>query len=154
MKDTKIIIDADILLIENNPQQASKMLKMIEKHQITNSTFWLEDGNQAMDYLHGEGVFADRDTKITPRLIFLNNNIPTKNGLEVLSEIRSTPSLKHIPVVFMCSEEQEQDQIKYYDPNVNNSILKPFNAGELTYIMNNHKELNTKEAEFAQSMNS
>lgn len=135
MKNHDFKINADVLLVESNPQQASEMLKMIEKHQITNSTFWLEDGRQAMDYLHGKGVFRERDKTINPRLIFLNINTTTRNGAAVLSEIRATPELENIPVVFMSSTEPEQYEVKKYDLNVDNFILKPLDSLELTNVM-------------------
>lgn len=93
MEPSEVNIYAQILIIEDNPGQASEMLKMIEDHRINDSILWLEDGIEAMNYLHGLGDFLRRDIKITPKLIFLDIDLPRKNGLEVLLEIRSTPRL-------------------------------------------------------------
>jgi CheY-like chemotaxis protein len=127
---------AQTLIIEDNHEQAAEMLKMFEELLITDSILWLEDGIQAMNYLHGLGVFLRRDVKINPKLIFLDMDLPGKNGLEVLSEIRSNPRLRQIPVVFMCSTDKELDRVKNHNHCIDDYILKPIDSFRLTNVIN------------------
>ena len=136
MESSETNFYAQTLVIEDNPGQAAEMLKMFEEHPITDSILWLEDGIQAMNYLHGLGVFLRRDLKTNPKLIFLDLDLPNINGLEVLFEIRRTPRLKHIPVVVMCSTETELDRVKNHDDHIDDYILKPVDSLQLTNVIN------------------
>lgn len=135
----------EILLIEDNPEQAAKMITTIEKHQNTDKVLWLEDGVQAMDYLLGNGIFTGRNVNNNPKMIFLDTKVPRKNGLEILCEIRTTPGLNHIPVVFMCSTQRELDQVESYHLNVKFG-LKPLSSLEFDNVIGSFKQSNNEKA--------
>jgi CheY-like chemotaxis protein len=60
-----------------------------------------------------------------PVIIFLDINMPRKNGLEALAEIKSDPELRRIPVIMLTTSDAESDMLRSYDLGVNSFITKP-----------------------------
>ncbi|NES95181.1 MAG: response regulator [Desertifilum sp. SIO1I2] len=77
---------------------------------------------------------------IRPDLILLDLNLPKKDGREVLAEIKSDPSLKHIPVVVLTTSRNEEDISKSYDLHVNCYISKSRNLSQLFRIVRGIEE--------------
>ena len=61
------------------------------------------DGAEAIDYLAGNGPFADRTQHPLPALVLLDLNLPKKSGFEVLSWVRQQPQFSSLPVVIYTS---------------------------------------------------
>nr|OEJ73532.1 response regulator [Desertifilum tharense IPPAS B-1220] len=95
------------------------------------------DGMEAMAYLRKDGEYAEA---IRPDLILLDLNLPKKDGREVLAEIKSDPSLKHIPVVVLTTSRNEEDISKSYDLHVNCYISKSRNLTQLFRIVRGIEE--------------
>jgi two-component system response regulator len=84
-----------------------------------------EDGQEALDYLRGEGQFVGRDESDLPALMLLDLKLPRVPGLEVLRRVRADPSTRRLPVVILTTSKQEQDVASGYDLGVNSYIRKP-----------------------------
>ena len=69
-----------------------------------------------------------------PDLILLDLNLPKKNGLEVLSDIKTDPNLKRIPVVVLTSSQRESDIAATYDLHANCYITKPMDFDQFMNI--------------------
>ena len=69
---------------------------------------WVEDGQQAMDYLLHKGDYLSRETSPRPDLILLDLMMPRQDGLETLKEIKGHPYLKEIPVVLLTSSTRRE----------------------------------------------
>lgn len=112
----------EILLVEDNPADVLMTRAAFEDFRITNTLHVVEDGVEALAYLHQEGEFAG-----TPRpdLIMLDLNLPRKNGREVLAEIKADQALRTIPVVVLTTSKSEQDILQAYDLHANSYIVKP-----------------------------
>ncbi len=82
----------------------------------------VEDGVEAMNFLKKEGRFLNFPR---PDLIFLDLNLPKKDGREVLGEIKSDEDLKLIPVVIMTTSQAEEDILKAYSLHANCYVTKP-----------------------------
>ncbi|MCG8604596.1 response regulator, partial [bacterium] len=82
----------------------------------------VSDGWQAMDYLHGEGDYADVKP---PDLVLLDLNLPKKDGREVLAEIKGDDNLRHIPVVILTTSDADEDILRTYGLGCNCYITKP-----------------------------
>src|SRR5690606_19118255 len=95
--------DAVILLVEDNPRDETLTLRALEKSNVANRVVVARDGVEALDYLLARGDYAGRDIEDTPQVILLDLKLPKMDGLEVLSEIRSDPRIKLIPVVILTS---------------------------------------------------
>ena len=80
-----------ILLVEDNEDDVFLMERALEGARIVNRLLIVEDGQEAIDYLSGEGKFANREEYPIPALVFLDLKLPVKKGLEVLAWIRGRP---------------------------------------------------------------
>ena len=80
------------------------------------------DGEQALAYLRKEGSYAD--TK-RPGLILMDINMPKKNGLETLDEIRHDPSLASLPIVMLTMSDREEDIVQAYASGACSYVRKP-----------------------------
>jgi two-component system, response regulator len=114
----------EILLVEDNPEDAELIINALKKHQVLNKINHVTDGAEALDYVYRRGNHKDRSPTI-PRLIILDLKLPKVNGLEVLKTLKSDPETKTIPVVVMTSSQEEEDRIKSYHLGVNSYIVKP-----------------------------
>lgn len=112
----------DILLVEDSPSDVLITREAFKEFKIFNTLHVVEDGVEAMAFLHQEGKYASAPE---PDLILLDLNLPRKNGREVLGEIKSDLELKHIPVVVLTTSQSEQDVLQAYDRYANCYIVKP-----------------------------
>ena len=119
-----------ILLVEDNPSDAELTRRALVKGRITNDLVVVEDGQEALDYLRGEGDFAGRNVFETPTVILLDLKLPKIGGLEVLRQIRADALTRRVPVVILTSSNEEQDVDAGYDLGVNSYIRKPVDFKE------------------------
>ncbi|MDN3236401.1 MULTISPECIES: response regulator [Pseudomonas] len=113
-----------ILLIEDNPHDLELTLVALERSQLANEVIVLRDGAEALDYLMRRGAHAER-LEGNPAVILLDLKLPKVDGLEVLKEVRDTPSLRSIPVVMLTSSREEPDLERAYQLGVNAYVVKP-----------------------------
>ena len=113
-----------ILLVEDNVNDVELTLSALTSINLANSVDVVDDGVEALDYLHFRGRFTERP-KGYPVVIILDLKLPRVNGLEVLKEIREDPKLKHLPVVILTSSREEKDIITGYALGTNAYVVKP-----------------------------
>ncbi|MBA1247863.1 MULTISPECIES: response regulator [Pseudomonas] len=113
-----------ILLIEDNPHDLELTLVALERSQLANEVIVLRDGAEALDYLMRRGAHAER-LEGNPAVMLLDLKLPKVDGLEVLKEVRDTPSLRSIPVVMLTSSREEPDLERAYQLGVNAYVVKP-----------------------------
>jgi CheY-like chemotaxis protein len=118
-----------ILLVDDSAQDTELALDALQKYKLANEVISLRDGAEALDYLFRREAFESRPPGL-PSVILLDLKMPKIDGLEVLRQIKSEPTLKHIPVVVMTSSREEQDLIRSYDLGVNAYVVKPLNFHE------------------------
>lgn len=85
-----------------------------------------------MKFLKKEAEYSD---VITPDLIFLDLNLPRKDGKEVLDEIKNDPILRLIPVVILTTSQAEQDILRTYDLHANCYIVKPVDLEQFIHVI-------------------
>jgi CheY-like chemotaxis protein len=113
-----------ILIAEDNANDAELMLVALQKHRLSNELIFVRDGAQALDYLYCRGEYAGRQDG-HPVLVLLDLKMPKVDGIEVLRQVKSDPTLKHIPVVVLTSSREEQDLVRTYSLGVNAYVVKP-----------------------------
>jgi len=87
------------LLVEDNADDEVLTLRALKKNNIRNEVVIARDGSEALDYLFGTGVHADRDLTVMPQIILLDLKLPKVDGFEVLHRVRSNEAIKLLPVV-------------------------------------------------------
>lgn len=70
-----------------------------------------------------------------PDLLLLDLNVPKKNGLEILESIRSTPSLRTLPVVVLTNSTSPKDVESAYGACCNAYVRKPVGYDKLLAAM-------------------
>lgn len=114
----------EILLVEDNPEDAEMTLRALRKHNLANQLHWVKDGEEALDYLFCRGQYAGRDPARPPKLVLLDIKMPKVDGIEVLRQVKGS-ALKSVPVVVMTSSNEERDVVESYRLGVNSYIVKP-----------------------------
>ncbi len=114
----------DILLVEDNPDDAELTTIGLERHNLANRLVVAGDGAQALELLTGEYA--------APPFAFmmLDLKLPRVSGQQVLERVRADPRTHTLPVVVLTSSSQEEDMIDSYNHGANSYIRKPvdFNA--------------------------
>ena len=124
-----------ILLVEDNPDHAELVIRNLEEFQVANRIFHLEDGETALNYLFGQGEYADRKRFPLPHLMLLDLRLPKVDGLEVLKKVKEDVSLRAMPVVILTTSEAERDMAKAYEYHANSYVTKPVEFVDFTKLL-------------------
>lgn len=117
--------ECEILLVEDNPDDAELTLLAFEESKLCNDVVVVTDGEEALDFLFGTGKHAGRKGELLPSLILLDLKLPKVSGLEVLKRIRSDESTNCLPVIVLTSSKEEEDIITSYKLGANAYVRKP-----------------------------
>lgn len=109
----------EILLIEDNPDDAGLTIHALRKHNLANNLLHLHDGEEALEYLFSAEVAS------IPKVILLDLKMPKVDGIEVLKKLKQDETRKIIPVVVLSSSKEERDIFESYKLGVNAYIVKP-----------------------------
>ncbi|MFK7769596.1 MAG: response regulator [Mariniblastus sp.] len=112
----------DILLVEDSETDAELTLEALKQGKLQNTVSHVKDGEEALQYLHREGEYADVPR---PDLILLDLNMPKLDGREVLKRIREDEELNVIPVVVLTTSSSDKDILESYGLAANSYIVKP-----------------------------
>jgi CheY-like chemotaxis protein len=113
-----------ILYAEDSAADVELTLAALEEHHLANEVVVVNDGVEALDFLHRRGSFAGREPG-NPAVVLLDLKMPRVDGLEVLRQVKSDPELRTIPVVIMTSSREERDLVESYRLGVNAYVVKP-----------------------------
>lgn len=117
----------EILLVEDNPNDLALTQRALKKARLANNLHVCRDGEEALNFLFGDGGQAGRHGCQLPRVVLLDLKLPKIDGLEVLRRMKSDPRTKTIPVVMLTSSKEQKDVIESYNLGVNSYIVKPVN---------------------------
>ncbi|MCD6498649.1 MAG: response regulator [Deltaproteobacteria bacterium] len=117
--------EAVILLVEDNEMDVELTLDAFEHAGLTNKVQVVRNGEQALDYLMGRGEYADRVQFPMPDLVLLDLHLPGMSGQEVLTDLKTRPGLKRLPIVILTSSKQDADRLESYDNGANSFLVKP-----------------------------
>jgi len=126
---------AEILIVEDNPNDAELLVRTFKKQKLDNQVFIAEDGEEALDFIFCRGKFASRNSPKPLKIIFLDLKLPKVNGLEVLKEIKSNTTTKRMPVVIITSSREDSDIKTAYELGANSYIVKPVNFSDFIHAV-------------------
>ena len=113
-----------ILLAEDNPDDVALTQRALGKAKVANELAVVSNGQEALDYLFGDGAYAEVKPP-APCLILLDLNMPKIGGLEVLKRIRADERTRLIPTVILTTSKEERDLVAGYSLGANSYIRKP-----------------------------
>lgn len=122
----------DILLVEDNPRDAELTLRAFRKAHLGETVFHVKDGQEALDWLFGMGVFQDQNRRENPKVILLDLKLRKVDGLEVLRALRANNKTCSIPVVVLSSSQEHHDLEECYALGANSYIVKPVDFDNLS----------------------
>lgn len=122
----------EILLIEDSPSDAHLAQRALANCSISCNVSHAKDGVEALAMLRREGEYAESPR---PDLIFLDLNMPRKDGRQVLGELRADASLGSIPVVVLTTSADDADIAETYRLGTNSYIVKPVELQEFYSVV-------------------
>jgi CheY-like chemotaxis protein len=123
--------DIDVLLVEDNPDDAEFTLRALRKANVALRIALVEDGVQALEFVFGTGGYAQRVGAALPRVVLLDLKLPKVDGLEVLRRIKGDPRTRALPTVMLTSSRERRDIQACYMAGANSYIVKPVEYAEL-----------------------
>ena len=124
-----------ILLVEDNRDHAELVMRNMEDFQVANSIYHVEDGQAALDYLHGQGKYSDRKQFPMPHLMLLDLRLPKVDGLDVLKKVKNDTELRAMPVVILTTSDAERDMAMAYEYHANSYVTKPVNFDDFSRLL-------------------
>ena len=115
----------DIVLCEDNIDDAELTIRALAKQGLSNSLIHLMDGEELLQYVFCYGPYTHRHAGHLPRLIILDLKMPKVDGLEVIRKLKSDKRTCMIPLVLLTSSKEEKDIMESYALGVNSYIVKP-----------------------------
>ncbi len=134
MKDFEAI---DILLVEDNPQDAELTVRALKKNKLANRIYVAEDGAEALDILFARGQYIQPENAAPPKIVLLDLKLPKVSGLEVLNQIKSDVRTKKIPVIVVTSSREDPDIEESYARGANSYVVKPVDFEQFFNAMGN-----------------
>lgn len=124
---------AEILLIEDNPNDVELTLRALKKNRLSNKILVLSDGEEALNYFFPKDNKANQARNLKKlRLILLDLKLPKVDGLEVLRKLKSNSLTAHIPIVVLTSSREDKDLTETYKLGANSFITKPVDFANFT----------------------
>jgi CheY-like chemotaxis protein len=120
-----------ILLVEDDDGHARLIERNLRKVNLANPIERVRDGWEAIEYLHNQGAFTDRDRFARPRLVLLDINMPRMDGIEVLERIKADEHLHCLPVIMLTSTDNQLEIDRCYSAGASGYVAKPVNIVSL-----------------------
>jgi CheY-like chemotaxis protein len=127
--------DAEILLVEDNPNDVELALRALKKQNLDSKVFVVRDGAEALDFIFASGNYASRKIDSRPKVVLLDLKLPKVDGIEVLRKMKANERTRNIPVVMLTSSQEERDVAESYRLGVNSYIVKPVDFNHFVHAV-------------------
>jgi CheY-like chemotaxis protein len=122
----------EVLLIEDSLLDAQVTINALREGEMKHRLTLVVNGEEALDFLRKEGCFCRAPR---PDIVLLDLNLPKRDGLQVLQEIRADSELQNLPVVIMTASDDEQDKQRCEHLHVDSYITKPVNMQKFLSVI-------------------
>ena len=119
-----------ILVAEDQGEDVESLKRAFSRAGVGTPLNFVWNGKEAIDYLKGEGAFANRLQYPLPTLLLLDLHVPVVDGFGVLEWLRQHPDLRRPLVVVFSSSERPEDIRRAYDLGANSFLTKPSDINE------------------------
>jgi len=130
-----------ILYAEDSGDDAFMMERAFRKANFLNQLKVVYNGQQAIDYLSGKALFADRSVYPMPAMVLLDLKMPQKTGLEVLQWIRGEGGLNDLTVFLLSSSNLEKDITSAHRMGANGYLVKPMSLDGMLDLVTHLRDL-------------
>jgi CheY-like chemotaxis protein len=120
-----------ILLVEDDLGHTRLIEKNLRRSGISNQIVAVTDGQQALDYINGEGDYAGTE-RPSPLLVLLDLNMPVLDGYQVLERMKANAETRRIPIIILTTTDDEREVSRCYDLGCNVYITKPVDYAEFS----------------------
>ncbi len=122
----------NILLVDDSSDDVRLTWEALREAKVDNRLYFVADGIEAFEFLRRQGKYRSVPR---PDLIFLDLNLPKKDGRDVLSELKRDPDWQHIPVIILTTSGAEADIVESYKLHANCYITKPVDLDQFRRVM-------------------
>ena len=129
----------NILLVDDDDDDLLLAQRALDKSELPHKAYTVHNGVELLEYLRREKDYSETTAPV-PDLILLDLNMPKKNGVEALADIRADAALRHIPVVLFTTSGAQQDILTCYQLGANSYIKKPISFDGLVEVMGSLKD--------------
>ncbi|HWL15761.1 MAG TPA: response regulator [Opitutus sp.] len=123
-----------ILLVEDEPDAITLLQYAFARAGIRHPIHTVNDGEEAIAYLRGDGRYADRTAHPLPQFTLLDLKLPRCSGIEVIRWIRETPAVRALPVIVLTSSKERSDVRRAYAAGANSYLVKPSSLERLVEV--------------------
>lgn len=124
-----------VLLAEDDPDDAYFMQRAFAHSGLPNRLFIVANGREALDYLQGNGPYADRQSYPSPGLLLLDLKMPEMNGFEVLEWLQGRSEFKGLPIVILSGSGLSGDVVRAEKLGADDYRVKSSNINHLTQML-------------------
>jgi two-component system response regulator len=108
----------EILLIEDDHDDAEMTVHALKKHNLVNNLLHIDEGEKALDFLYAEENDA-------PKLILLDLKMPRVDGIQILRKLKGDPAKRDIPVIALVSSKEGKNYVESFQLKADAYMVKP-----------------------------
>ena len=125
-----------VYLIAEDDQDTQLLIQRAFKQaDLAAPVYFVNDGEQAIEYLAGRGDYADRCRHPLPAILLLDLKMPFKDGFDVLRWIRADRHFRKLVVIMFSGSSLERDVEQAFELGVNSFVMKPVSFSELLQVI-------------------
>jgi CheY-like chemotaxis protein len=125
-----------VLLVEDDLNDIFLVKRAFKIARVQNPLQVVTDGQEAINYLRGQGRYASRETYPLPKLMVMDIKMPRRTGFEVLEWVKHDGILRRIPIVIVSSSDNPADINRAYELGANAYMVKPMDYRAVEHLFN------------------
>jgi CheY-like chemotaxis protein len=124
-----------ILVAEDTEDDALLLERALQRVGLQNPVQIVTDGEELLDYLRGDGRYADREVYPLPRILFTDLKMPRVDGFEVLKWVQKNPEFAVVPTIVFSNSSDPQDIQRAYQLGAHAYRVKPADVSRLEEML-------------------